>query len=128
MNKEASVSLLTVLVFSAILILSVITIAFQAIDSALASSAFSNQIYAQNQAKSCLEEAVFRASNGSSSNFYFPNSTDSDKCEIVYITVTPPSEPNEILYNITINSTYKSSNYETTSTWDFSGDVPEEKP
>jgi len=61
-NLRGNIALSTVLVFSALFVITAIAILFQAMSFSGSTSSYTNQIYAQNAAVSCVEEALFKIS------------------------------------------------------------------
>lgn len=61
-NLRGNIALTTVLVFSAMFVFTAIAIIFQAMDFANSTTSYTNQIYAQNTAFTCLEEAYYKIS------------------------------------------------------------------
>lgn len=113
-NYSGNIALTTVLVFSGMLVLTGITIIIQAIDFGSSTSSYTHQIYAQNTSFSCLEESLFKiSSNPSYTGSFQISSTNGGTCDAT-VTGTAPNK------SVSIESSYRSSNYNTTKSIDTS--------
>ena len=114
---KGNVALTTVLVLSALFVLTAVTIVFEVIDFGSSTSKYINQIYSQNTSFSCLEEAYYKISrNGygdsieSAPSEFMLNLDDNRTCNA---TVYTTSGSNRI---INISSDYKNSLFQMTKT------------
>ncbi len=113
-NYSGNIALTTVLVFSGMLVLTGITIIIQAIDFGASTTSYTNQIYAQNTSFSCLEESLFKLSSNTAYTGSFQiSSTNGGTCDAT-VTGTAPNK------SVSIESSYRSSNYNTTKSIDTS--------
>lgn len=115
-NLNGNIALTTVLVFSALFVFSAIAIIVQAMDFSGSTSSYTNQIYAENSAVTCLEEALYKISID---NTY---GTEPTPPEFI-ITIDESSECSAQVDNtsgqnrvISIESTYRTANYNVTKT------------
>lgn len=113
-NYSGNIALTTVLVFSGMLVLTGITIIIQAIDFGGSTSSYTHQIYAQNTAFSCLEESLFKISGNTAYTGTFQiSSTNGGTCDAT-VSGTAPNK------SVSIESSYRTANYNTTKTVDTS--------
>lgn len=120
-DLDGNIALTTVLIFSALLVVSGIAILSQAIDFALSASSYSNQIYAENRAISCLEEAIYQFDRNNSLPSVSIDYGSGDSCEAVFNVISPDDE---VVINIT--SSYRNTEYSTSKNWNFASNPPVE--
>lgn len=112
-NLRGNVALTTVLVFSALFVFTAIVIIYQAMDFANSTTSYTNQIYAQNTAFTCLEEAYYKISRDNPQ--YADLAPESftvviDANRECSATVAKTSGNNRV---ISVESQYRSANYNT---------------
>ena len=112
-NLRGNVALTTVLVFSALFVFTAIVLIFQALYFANSTTSYTNQIYAQNTAFTCLEEAYYKISRN---NPAYANTTTESFSVVIdadrecSATVVKTSGNNRV---INVESQYRSSSYNT---------------
>lgn len=114
-NLRGNVALTTVLVFSAMFVFTAIAIIFQAMDFANSTTSYTNQIYAQNTAFTCLEEAYYKISRDPSYGVGSPGTftVEIDPNRLCSAVVENTNDSNRV---ITIESSYRTANYNTKRT------------
>lgn len=116
-NLNGNVALTTVLVLSALFVITAIAIIFQAMDFANSTSSYTNQIYAQNTAFSCIEEAYYKISRdptyAEDEPLNFEVEIDPNRKCNATVESTNLAKTNRV---ISIESNYRGANYSTKRT------------
>ncbi len=111
---RGNISLTTVLIFSALFITTAIVIIYQAIDFARSTTSYTNQVYAQNVALSCLEESLYKISSDTSfsSDFEIVLEENEQNEKVKYCSAIVGSQGNyNEIRTISVTSHYKDSSY-----------------
>lgn len=113
---KGNVALTTVLVFSALFITTAVVIIYQAMDFASSTTSYTNQVYAQNAALTCLEESFYKISSdrsyGSSSTEFeivFEENGD-DKTKYCVANISSDGAESEVR-RINVVSHYRNSSF-----------------
>lgn len=115
---KGNVALTTVLVFSALFVTTAVIIIYQAMDFANSTTSYTSQVYAQNAAFSCLEEAFYKISSDTSYGTVEEESSfeiifeedEGDPVKYCEGTVASQGAFSEIR-TITVESVYKNSSF-----------------